>query len=182
MRRNCFRDRDPTLSNAALRLCRELGYFGIFEIEFVWFNKCWNMIDFNPRLFSQIGMDIARGVPLPLFACLDAAGEREALHDAVAEAWAADDAAKTIFCDRFTLIALLFVQFITSRISYRNLKYWRTWLMQHAANAVDFAADRNDPVPWLVHVVSEVFLGVKAFPRFLRSTPRVPRIDKTFRT
>ena len=51
---------------AVRRLCRELGYFGIFEVEFLWFDGRWAAIDFNPRLFNQIGMDIRRGMPLPL--------------------------------------------------------------------------------------------------------------------
>ena len=29
---------DPALSGAVRRLCRELGYFGIFEVEFLWFD------------------------------------------------------------------------------------------------------------------------------------------------
>ena len=84
---------DPVLSNAVRRLCRELGYFGIFEVEFLWFDGRWAAIDFNPRLFNQIGMDIRRGMPLPLLACLDAAGETAALRDAVAKAQAEDEAA-----------------------------------------------------------------------------------------
>jgi D-aspartate ligase len=164
---------DPGLSNAVRRLCRELGYFGIFEVEFLWFDGRWAAIDFNPRLFNQVGMDIRRGMSLPLFAFLDAAGETEALREAVAKAQAQDEGDKTVFCDRFTLRAILFAQAMTARISQKDRAYWRAWLKLHAAHAVDFAADDNDPMPGIIHALSEIHLGLKAFPRFMRSTPRV---------
>jgi D-aspartate ligase len=160
------------LSNAVRRLCRELGYFGIFEVEFLWFDGRWVAIDFNPRLFNQVGMDIRRGMPLPLFACLDAAGETAALRDAVAKAQAEDEGEQTVLCDRFTLRAILFAQTMTTRISPADHAYWRAWMKQHRSHAVDFAADDSDPMPGVIHAFSEIYLGLKALPRFLHSTPR----------
>ena len=46
------------------------------------------------------------------------------------------------------------------------------WMKQHAAHAVDFAADNSDPIPGVIHALSEIYLGLKSFPRFMRSTPR----------
>jgi D-aspartate ligase len=170
----CFesQSRAPALSDAVRCLCRELGYFGIFEVEFLWFDGGWAAIDFNPRLFNQIGMDIRRGMPLPLLACLDAAGETASLHDAVAKAQTESEE-QTVFCDRFTLRAILFAQTMTARISHRDRAYWRAWMKRHAAHAVDFAADDRDPMPGIIHALSEIYLGIKSFPRFLRSTPPV---------
>jgi D-aspartate ligase len=56
------------LSDAVRRMCNDLGYFGVFEIELLWFNGSWVTIDFNPRFFHQVAMDIHRGIPLPLLA------------------------------------------------------------------------------------------------------------------
>jgi D-aspartate ligase len=161
----------PDLSDAIHRLCRELGYFGIFEVEFLWFDGHWAAIDFNPRFFNQMGMDIRRGMPLPLLACLDASGQTVALREEVVKAQAEDEAAKTVFCDRFTLRAILFAQTITSRISRRDRAYWRAWIKSNASHTVDFAADHSDPMPGVLHAVSEICLGLKAVPRFLRSKP-----------
>ena len=170
----CFESRPPSpaLSGAVRRLCRELGYFGIFEVEFVWFDGGWAAIDFNPRLFSQIGMDIRRGMPLPLLACLDAAGEATCLREAVAKAQTGNEG-QTVFCDRFTLRAILFAQTVTTQISLRDRAYWLAWMKRHAAHTVDFAADDSDPKPAIIHALSEIYLGIKSLPRFLRSTPRV---------
>jgi D-aspartate ligase len=160
-----------TLSEAVRRLCRELGYFGIFEVEFLRFDGRWAAIDFNPRLFNQIGMDIHRGMPLPLFACLEAAGEVAPLREAVEKANQSCDE-QAAFCDRFTLRAILLAQAMTGRISPESRAYWRSWVKRHAAHTVDFVADKDDHLPELIHVLSEIYLGLKSFPRFLRSTPR----------
>ena len=71
------------LSNAVYKLCRELKYFGLFEVEFVNFNGNWAIIDFNPRLYHQIALDIRRGMPLPLLAFYDATGQAQVLREAV---------------------------------------------------------------------------------------------------
>jgi predicted ATP-grasp superfamily ATP-dependent carboligase len=169
----CFEPRptSPALSDAVRRLCRELGYFGIFEVEFLWFDGIWAAIDFNPRLFNQVGMDIRRGMPLPLLACLDVEGEFEALREAVSIAQA-EQREQTVFFDRFTLRAILLARRMTARISHEDSLYWRGWIKRHAVHAVDFSADGTDPIPGLIHVLSEVYLGFKSFPRFLRLTPR----------
>jgi D-aspartate ligase len=163
---------DPRLSAAVRRLCQELGYFGIFEVEFLYCNGAWAVIDFNPRTFNQIGMDIDRGMPLPLLAWLDAAGETAALKSAVAAAQAQSAAsAATVFCDRFTLRAILLARILTGRISREELAHWRSWMKINAARCVDVAASEGDPVPRIVHVISEIFVGLRAFRRFLRLMP-----------
>ena len=169
----CFESRPlpPALSDGVQSLCRELGYFGTFEVEFLWFEGRWAAIDFNPRLFNQIGMDIRRGMPLPLFVCLEAAGEINSLREAVAKAQAEPDE-QTVFCDSFTLRAILLAQTVTFRISHEDRSYWRRWMNQHSAHAVDFVVDEHDPVPKLIHALSEIYLGFKSLPRFLRETPR----------
>jgi predicted ATP-grasp superfamily ATP-dependent carboligase len=173
----CFESRPavPALSNAVRRLCRELGYFGVFEVEFLWFDGRWAVIDFNPRLFSQVGLDVRRGMPLPLLACLDVAGETTALRDAVAKAQTEEDE-QTVFCDRFTLRAILLAQAITGRISHKDRAYWYAWIKQHAAHTVDFAADGGDPIPGGIHVLSEIYLGLRSLPRFLRSPLRTSQV------
>ncbi|MGY4607014.1 D-aspartate ligase [Bradyrhizobium sp. USDA 4474] len=156
----------PALSDAVRRLCRELEYFGIFEVEFVLFDNRWAIIDFNPRLFNQIGMDIRRGMPLPLLACLDAVGDTTSLREAVVKAQFGDDE-RVVFCDRFALRAFLFAQAITSRMSREDRAYWRAWLRMNAADSVDCAADGSDPIPAIIHSLSQIHLGFKALPRFI---------------
>jgi D-aspartate ligase len=169
----CFESRpdNPVLSNNVRRLCDAADYFGLFEVEFLWFNGTWTIIDFNPRFYNQLGLDIRRGMPLPLLACLDAAGEDEALRVAVTKALV-EEPKGTVFRDRFTLRAMLLVLAATSRISRQDYAFWRAWTTKNAARAVDAAVDSTDRIPGIVHALSEISLGLKAIPRFLRSTPR----------
>jgi predicted ATP-grasp superfamily ATP-dependent carboligase len=159
------------LTDLVRHLCRELDYFGLFEVEFVRFDGHWAVIDFNPRMFSQVGMDIHRGMPLPLLACLDAVGDSASLRREVAKAQALDDE-RAVFRDRFTLRAILLAQVLTARISSQELSKWRGWMKQYADHAVDFAVDRDDLLPGIVHAFSEVYLGLKSLPRFMRARPR----------
>ncbi len=163
---------DPELALAVRRLCLELDYFGMFEVEFLHFGDQWAPIDFNPRLFNQVGMDIRRGMPLPLLACLDAARQTAALRYLVQRAQAEEEYAPAVFCDRFTLRAILLARTLTGRISPDDRAYWLNWLKRNEGNAVDFAADSLDPLPGLIHGLSEIYLGLRAIPRFLQSTPR----------
>jgi D-aspartate ligase len=170
----CFESRPQSeaMSEAVRRLCGELGYFGIFEVEFLWSDGRWTAIDFNPRLFNQIGMDIRRGLPLPLLACLECAGEISALREAILRA-REYRYQETVFCDRFTLQAILVAQTITRRISSKNGSYWRRWMNLNTPNTVDFVAEKGDRIPEFIHILSEIYLGLRSFPRFLRSTPSV---------
>jgi D-aspartate ligase len=169
----CF-EAQPTpkeLPDLVRRLCRALDYFGLFEVEFVRCDDHWAVIDFNPRMFSQVGMDIRRGMPLPLLACLDAAGDSASLREQVAKAQAGDDE-QVVFRDRFTLRAILLAQMLTARISNEELSKWRGWMKQHADHTVDFAADRDDLMPGVIHVFSELYLGLKSLPRFMNAKGR----------
>jgi len=171
----CFESlpEDPELSAAVYRLCRELGYFGVFEVEFIRFAGRWAVIDFNPRLFSQAAMDSYRGMPLPLFAYLDAMGKTAELREAVELAKKEEQGRPAVFYDRFTLRAILAAKTLTGRISREECRYWIAWMKQHADHSVDFAADRSDRIPGVIHVLSETVLGLKALRRFLGSTPQL---------
>jgi D-aspartate ligase len=164
---------DPSLSKLVRGLCDELGYFGMFEVEFLPFHGGWVVIDFNPRLYNQIGLDIARGLPLPALACLGALDDETELRQAVAKALAVNDDQTMVLYDRFTLRAMLIAMYVTSRISRDDFAYWGSWTKQNAAQAIDVVAAKGDPVPAVIHALSETFRGVRAIRRFSRFTPRV---------
>jgi hypothetical protein len=164
----------PDLSQAVYRLCRELQYFGIFEVEFIRLDGQWATIDFNARFYNQMGLDIRRGMPLPLLACLDAVGDTTSLREALEKARAQgqnEGGERMVFCDRFTLRAILFAQIIMLRSSSKDRAYWGNWLKRNAGCNVDVAAHDDDPLPWYVHSLSEICLGIRALPRFFRSGP-----------
>ena len=72
----CFEARaieEPLVEKIAA-LCRRVGYTGVFEAEFVVAGDRRLLIDFNPRFYSQMGFEVARG--LPAAAARVARGER----------------------------------------------------------------------------------------------------------
>jgi D-aspartate ligase len=167
----CFESLPPDsgLASSVHRLCRELGYFGIFEVEFIRFGDRWAVIDFNPRLFNQAGLDASRGMPLPLLAYLDAAGKDKELAELVAKSQEGTYECTTVFYDRFTLWAILMAKALTGRSSRSEWGYWRRWTRRHARRSVDFAMDLTDPLPALIHACSEIILGLRSSRRFLSS-------------
>ena len=95
----------PGLSKLTRDLCRELNYFGVFEAEFIWFNGRWALIDFNPRFYNQTGLDIFRGMPLPLLACISGC-HGSGNGPQRRPRWPTRKLKMThtaVFCDRFTL-------------------------------------------------------------------------------
>ena len=162
---------DEELAEAVRRLCGELGYFGLFEAEFLPMDGRWALIDFNPRLFNQVALDVRREMPLPLLACLDALGDRRGLRAALDRACAYDQSQSATIVDRFTLGATLLVQAARGAHGRAERDKWKSWIRMHAPHMVDFVADRHDSLPAVVHAVSETRLGVRALPRLLRERP-----------
>ena len=161
---------DEELSEAVRRLCGELGYFGLFEAEFLAMDGRWALIDFNPRLFNQVALDIYRDMPLPLLACLDAVGDRRGLREAVDRARAYDQFRPATIQDKFTLRATLLAKAMRGANGRAERDKWKRWMRTHAPHMVDFVADRRDRLPAIVHALSETYLGLRALPRFFRET------------
>src|SRR5262245_34205742 len=168
----CFEARpiEPRLFEAAERLCREIGHFGVFEVEFLRFAGTWAAIDFNPRFYHQMGLEIGRGLPLPFLVYLAARDQKDGLRDEMARAASASDISTLVFRDRFTFWALLAAMTLTGGIRGAERSYWIQWDKDHRINARDIAFDTRDPLPAFVHAVSETRLGLKSMSRYIRAS------------
>lgn len=159
---------DPRLAESVRRLCQSVGYFGVFEVEFLREGDRWMAIDFNPRFYGQLGFDVRRGLPLPFLAWLGASGQVLRLREVVAGSAQAPDGPATIYCHRVIFELMVLVQAVTGRMSAAERKRWRTWFAEHRAGAVDASADARDWLPGVVHTAAEVWAGLRALPRTLR--------------
>ena len=67
---------DPEIAEAGVRVLRELGYWGVSEIEFVRDEADGRLLllDVNTRVWKWVGLPVAAGVDLPLLAHRDAVG------------------------------------------------------------------------------------------------------------
>ena len=114
-----------------------------------------------------MGLDIARGLALPIWAYLGACGQEALLRSDMSRA-GVPDGSPTAFCDGFTFRALLTAMMITGRLNKIEVARWKRWYKDHRARTIDAAMASGDRLPGFVHALSEATLGLAALPRFLR--------------
>jgi predicted ATP-grasp superfamily ATP-dependent carboligase len=172
----CFEEADvePQLCKRLENLCRRVGYYGVFEAEFVRADGQALLIDFNPRFYSQMAFEVARGMPLPLLVYYAACGDEQALQTAIAAAQRWFVAQQHIYCHRFTLALLLRAQRLSGRLSTEEAQQWRRWYVAHREHATDAVADRSDPLPALV----DIALHLQSYARHPRAFVRHMVLDQ----
>ncbi|MCL2450323.1 MAG: carbamoyl-phosphate synthase, partial [Polyangiaceae bacterium] len=154
----CFEDVEliPSVAADVARLCRHVGYFGPFEVEFVEHDGHRWLIDFNPRFFGQMAFDISRGADLPYFAYLASTGQREELGRGIAAARKRDDkATPRVYCHRIDLEFALRLQLLAGRLSRKDCEHWRNWLARN--RVTDAVIDREDWGPGLAEATAGLF-------------------------
>ena len=166
----CFEARElpASLADAAKRLCRSVGYFGVFEIEFLHEDGRFMAIDFNPRFYGQMGFEAPRGLPQAAFAWLAASGQHRELRRAVFAAAAPQDGTATAYAHHFVFELLLLARTLGRRMPAAERGLWKDWYARHRATLVDASADPDDRLPGLVHSLAELSSGVRALSRALR--------------
>jgi D-aspartate ligase len=146
----CFEERalEQPLVEKIAALCRKVGYQGAFEAEFVVSGDRPRLIDFNPRFYSQMGFEVARGLPLPLLVWHAARGEGSRLIPQLARPVAAAPS-RQVYCHKTMLDLMLVLQRHSRRMSRGEVERWRAWHRQAArANAAtDAVRDSADPMP-----------------------------------
>jgi predicted ATP-grasp superfamily ATP-dependent carboligase len=159
---------DPGLAEKVLRLCRLIGHFGVFEVEFVRDGERRMVIDFNPRFYHQMAFDVARGLPLPLLAWHAARGDETALADGIAaSARVPDDA--SIYCHRVSFELSLATQRLCGSLTAAERDRWKQWYERHRTRAVDASASSRDWLPGLVHAAAEALAEAKVVGRVVRT-------------
>ena len=160
---------DAAVANKLKALCRELNYFGVFEVELIRANGKLLLIDFNPRFYGQMNFEIARSLPLPVLVYLAALGEKDRLRQAVEAATASPSSDQAAYCHRFTFELLLRAQGLSGKLSAEEVRYWKEWHQTRGTQVTDAVLDPADLLPVLVDTVSHL-RGFLRHPRsFLRT-------------
>jgi predicted ATP-grasp superfamily ATP-dependent carboligase len=158
---------DPELALRAACLFERLGYYGVFELEFIHARGRAMLIDMNPRLYNQVALDIARGMNLPALAYAAALGEdAEVLRLAVA---ARKDEQARAFCNRLGLFLLVGTQRLFGTMSAAEAVRWRRWREDKKGLLVDPVMDPDDPGPWIADFASQVYSQLRHPRAWLRS-------------
>jgi predicted ATP-grasp superfamily ATP-dependent carboligase len=165
---------EAALVQTVEKLCASVGHFGVFEVEFLREGERALLIDFNPRFYSQMAFDAARGMPLPLFAYHAALGHDDALGTLAARAAESVEGA-TIYTQRFIFELILLAERLGGALPASEYARWRSWYAANRSRAVDVSIDPADPLPGLLHAVSEIASGFRALPRIVNGKGRSPR-------
>ena len=167
----CFEGRqiEPVLIEKLEALCRKIGYHGTFEAEFIVDGDKRLLIDFNPRFYSQMGFDIARGIALPMLVWHAARGEKGELEKelALARAWKATGS--EVYCHKTMLDLVLTLQGMSGQMTKDDVRQWRRWYADHRSTATDAVRDPDDRMPAVIDAASWVQHFAKHPRSFVRS-------------
>lgn len=149
----CFEDAavEPALADDVVRLCRHVGYYGAFEVEFLDSGERRMLIDFNPRFYGQMEFDVARGLNLPLLVYLAASGQREELLREVARARvAASRREGRVYRNRIEMNMDFGLLGLAERLGEAEQRRWLHWHGDHHTHVSDAVLDRRDWMPGAV--------------------------------
>jgi D-aspartate ligase len=148
------------------RLLDELGYFGVFELEFIRAEGRHLLIDMNPRFFNQIQLDVSRGLDLPRLAYAAASGDDAELASVAGRppTLPADQA----FCNGIGLRILVGAQRAFGSMSPAEAARWDDWKRKHEGGLVDSIAADDDPGPFLAESAGQLYSCLRHPRSFLR--------------
>jgi predicted ATP-grasp superfamily ATP-dependent carboligase len=137
---------DQATADRVLALFREVGYFGVFQCEFLEHQGERLLIDMNPRFYNFLEYDHARGLHQAWFAYLLSTGRRDELDAALAAAATMPPGAEqSFYCHRNELAVLLGIEWLFGR-HHADRPRWREWLGR-SAGLVDPVWAPDDPGP-----------------------------------
>lgn len=167
----CFEGRpiEKWLTDKLAALCKRVGYYGCFEAEFIADGARRLLIDFNPRFFSQMGFDIARGLHLPILVWHAARGEDARALAELERARAWRSSGDEAYCHKTMLDILLTLQGLSRQMSRGDVKRWREWYANHRDGVTDAVRDPDDQLPTVIDT-AQWFQHFAKHPRsFVRS-------------
>jgi D-aspartate ligase len=160
---------DADLAAGVRRLLADIGYFGVFEAEFIRLAGRALLIDLNGRLYNQLAFDIARGLPMPTLFYEGALGHDEAVAATLASIPTEDTTGVHGFCNRSGLSSLVGLRRLLGTMSREDIARWKAWQTADTSTVIDAIADNEDPQPRVVEIIQQ-FLSCMRHPRaFIRS-------------
>jgi predicted ATP-grasp superfamily ATP-dependent carboligase len=168
----CFQSAqvDFKLASGLQRLLQRIGYFGVFEAEFIRLPGRSLLIDINGRLYNQLAFDVARGLPLPTLFYEAALGNHEAVVAAIAAAAGAHSTGPHGFCNRSRLAVLLGLRRILGTMPRQEATRWREWYEADSESVIDAVSDSRDPWPRRADVLLQLHSYLRHPRAFLRNT------------
>ena len=155
---------EPALAAGLEALAKRVGYYGVFEAEFIRAGGRALLIDFNPRFYSQMAFEEDRGLSLPRLVHAAACGDQARMDALVAAASAWRPEARKVYRHGFVLEVTLLAQGLSGRFTRDEVRHWRSWAEQARGHTTDAVADREDWLPGMVDKVGHL-LHYARYPR-----------------
>jgi hypothetical protein len=144
------------LKEKILRLANDLGYFGVFEAEFIHLKESnrYLLMDFNPRFYGQMGFEMQRGLPLTQLVYAAARGDEDQVKTLIktAEHWDHDEIHKYRF--GWMLHVVLTTQWLGRKLGYQVRQSWLTWARE--GRVYDPVFDEDDTKPYYVDILRSI--------------------------
>jgi predicted ATP-grasp superfamily ATP-dependent carboligase len=171
----CFQaaEVDSQLALGLRRLFLKIGYFGVFEAEFIRLPGRSLLIDVNGRLYNQMAFDIARGLPLPTLFYEGALGNEDAVAAAVTAAAAAGRSKTSgpgAFCNRSRLAVMLGLRRLLGTMPKQEARRWWEWHDADPDSVIDAVADSADPWPNRSDLLLQLHSYLRHPRAFLKNT------------
>jgi predicted ATP-grasp superfamily ATP-dependent carboligase len=168
----CFEAADVPegLAERAMRLCETIGYYGVFEMEFILCAGRELLIDFNGRFYNQIAFEIARGMDLPAITYAAATNDRQEMERLVCAASQCKNPGEMVFYDRLGLSVAILIQQAFGTMSPDEANQWRRWRKAHSGRVVSAVDDAADPVPGFIDMARQLVKAARHPRAFVRQT------------
>jgi predicted ATP-grasp superfamily ATP-dependent carboligase len=144
---------DPLLADRTKRLCERIGYYGVFELEFILAEGKTMLIDFNGRFYHQMALDIARGLELPALAYAAATKNQTEVTRLMAYGNSGKHDTVAGFCHHFPLAVMIGMQRILQTMSRKDAARWLGWSRGSHGTVVDAVKDPRDALPSFIDIV-----------------------------
>ena len=128
-------------------LCDRIGYYGVFELEFIRGDQDLMLIDFNGRFYGQMAYDIGRGMDLPRLAYEAATGSTGDFERVFAESSKSDEPHSVGYCYGLEINLTGRLRRILATISEEERRQWQQSPNDKFKVVVDAVADPTDPMP-----------------------------------
>lgn len=145
---------DPVVDRGLHRLFQAIGFYGVFDAEFIECGPRKLLIDINPRFYSHMAFEIDRGLHLPWLAYLAATRNRKALAKEVENTKEAH-VPRRAYIHRLPTALLLAMQRLAGTMSEEDRLRWRHWISDNHGSITDPLRAVDDPAPSVAEVVME---------------------------
>ncbi len=174
----CFEEApvDDAALASLVRLCRRVGYYGVFEAEFVPRGGLLHLLDFNPRFYGQMGFETARALPLGYMAWLAARGDTAGLDEAIRLARQWQEGRGYVYCHRSYLKLVISLRRLAGRMPPDEAARWLSWLESRRAQglAIDATHAAHDRGPGWASRGHELYRALRHPRSFLLTTVLEP--------